>query len=57
LTTAYATYFRYKHYRPGHCFQGRYKAPLVAGDEYLLRRFQHSLKECTVAKGHPPDGH
>jgi REP element-mobilizing transposase RayT len=37
LTTAYAMYFRYKHYRPGHCFQGRYKAPLVAGDEYLLR--------------------
>jgi REP element-mobilizing transposase RayT len=37
LSTAYAMYFRYKHYRPGHCFQGRYKAPLVAGDDYLLR--------------------
>jgi hypothetical protein len=23
----------YQHYRPGHCFQGRYKAPPVAGDE------------------------
>lgn len=37
LTTAYAMYFRYKHYRPGHCFQGRYKAPLVSGDDYVLR--------------------
>ena len=37
LTTAYAMYFRYKHYRPGHCFQGRYNAPLVAGDDYILR--------------------
>ena len=37
LTTAYAMYFRYKHNQPGHCFQGRYKAPLVAGDDYILR--------------------
>ncbi|MFZ4394061.1 MAG: transposase [Kiritimatiellia bacterium] len=37
LTTAYAMYFRYKHNRPGHCFQGRYKAPLVAGEDYILR--------------------
>lgn len=37
LTTAYAMYFRYKHNRPGHCFQGRYKASLVAGDDYALR--------------------
>ena len=37
LSTAYAMYFRYKHNRPGHCFQGRYKAPLVAGSEYILR--------------------
>lgn len=37
LTTAYGLYFRYKHNRPGHCFQGRYKAPLVGGDDYILR--------------------
>ncbi|MEO5367206.1 MAG: transposase [Magnetococcus sp. WYHC-3] len=37
LTTAYAMYFRYKHNLPGHCFQGRYKAPLVMGDDYILR--------------------
>jgi len=43
LTTAYAMYFRYKHYRPGHCFQGRYKSPLVDGDEYIARltRYVH----------------
>jgi len=37
LNTAYSMYFRYKKSRPGHCFQGRYKAKLVEGDEYLLR--------------------
>jgi putative transposase len=37
LNTAYGMYFRYKHARPGHCFQGRYGAKLVNGDEYLLR--------------------
>ena len=37
LNTAYAMYFRYKRARPGHCFQGRYGAKLVKGDDYLLR--------------------
>ena len=37
LNTAYAMYFRHKRRRPGHCFQGRYGAKLVEGDEYLLR--------------------
>jgi len=37
LTTAYSMYFRYKKSRPGHCFQGRYGAKLVNGDDYLLR--------------------
>ena len=37
LTTAYGMYFRYKKRRPGHCFQGRYGAKLVDGDDYLLR--------------------
>ncbi len=37
LTTAYGMYFRYKKSRPGHCFQGRYTAKLVEGDDYLLR--------------------
>lgn len=37
LNTAYGMYFRHKHARPGHCFQGRYGAKLVKGDDYLLR--------------------
>lgn len=41
LCTAYAMYFRYKHDRPGHCFQGRYKATLVAGDDYCVRLIRY----------------
>ena len=37
LDTAYGMYFRYRRERPGHCFQGRYGAKLVGGDEYILR--------------------
>ncbi|MBN2302293.1 MAG: transposase [Lentisphaerae bacterium] len=37
LNTAYSMYFRYKHGKPGHCFQGRYGAKLVAGDDYIIR--------------------
>lgn len=37
LNTSYGLYYRYKHDRPGHVFQGRYKAKLVDGEEYLLR--------------------
>lgn len=37
LNTAYAMYFRYKHKRPGHCWQGRYGAQLVQGDDYILK--------------------
>jgi len=36
LLTAYALYSRYKHRRPGHVFQGRFKAKLVEDDIYLL---------------------
>ena len=43
LCTAYAMYARYKHRRPGHQFQGRFKAKLVEDDVYLrvLRRYMH----------------
>jgi REP element-mobilizing transposase RayT len=37
LSTAYSMYFRYKHARPGHCLQGRYKAKVVGGDAYIVR--------------------
>ncbi len=37
LNTAYSTYYRYQHRQPGSVLQPRYKAPLVEGDEYLIR--------------------
>ncbi len=37
LNTSYSMYHRYKHQKPGHCFQGRYGAKLVKGDDYILR--------------------
>lgn len=57
LGTAYGMYFRYKHYRPGHCFQGRYRAPLVHGDDYVIRlmRYIHLNPVKTPAtNGLPP---
>jgi REP element-mobilizing transposase RayT len=43
LCTAYAMYARYKHRRPGHQFQGRFKAKLVQDDVYLraVSRYVH----------------
>ncbi len=43
LLTAYALYARYKHRRPGHQFQGRFKAKLVQDDVYLraVSRYIH----------------
>lgn len=35
--TSYVTYYNRKYSRSGHLFGGRYKAPLVEGDEYLLK--------------------
>jgi len=59
LNTAYSMYFRYKHSKPGHCFQGRYGAKLAGGDEYLVRltRYIHlnpvqsrKMKEASIAE-------
>lgn len=36
LSTAYTVYYNLRHQRHGHLFDGRYKAKLVEGDEYLL---------------------
>ena len=36
LNTSYALYARYKHRRPGHQFESRFKAKLVEDDTYLL---------------------
>jgi len=58
LSTAYTVYYNLRHGRHGHLLDGRYKAKLVEGDEYLLRlsRYVHlnpvqvgSLKEAPLA--------
>ena len=36
LKTSYALYARYKHRKPGHQFEARFKAKLVQDDSYLL---------------------
>ena len=36
LTTAYTVYYNLRHKRHGHVFDGRYKAKVVEGDDYLL---------------------
>ena len=36
LSTAYTVYYNLRHDRHGHLFDGRYKAKLVEGDDYLL---------------------
>jgi REP element-mobilizing transposase RayT len=36
LLSSYALYWRYRHRRPGHLFQGRFKAKLVEDEVYLL---------------------
>ena len=36
LLTAYTVYYNRRHRRHGHLFDGRYKAKLVEGDDYLL---------------------
>jgi len=43
LNTSYALYARFKHHRPGHQFQGRFKAKLVEDETYLrmLTRYIH----------------
>ncbi|HBA85695.1 MAG TPA: hypothetical protein DCZ95_16560 [Verrucomicrobia bacterium] len=43
LTTAYTVYFNLRHHRHGHLVDGRYKAKLVDGEEYLLKlsRYVH----------------
>lgn len=37
LETSYSAYFNRRHRRSGHLTQGRFKAPLVEGDRYLLK--------------------
>ena len=52
LQSRYAIYFNRRHRRWGHLMQGRYKAKLVEGDQYLLRlsRYVHLNPVATRAK-------
>ena len=54
LNTAYGMYYRYRHNRPGHCFQGRYGSKLVSGDDYVTRltRYIHLNPVETEAMKH-----
>ena len=51
LTTAYTVYFNRRHRRHGHLVDGRFKAKLVDGDEYLLAltRYVHQNPVCVGA--------
>jgi putative transposase len=48
LLTAYAVYYNRRHQRVGHLTQGRYKAQLVEGNDYLLKlsRYIHLNPVC-----------
>lgn len=59
LSTAYTVYYNLRHSRHGHLLDGRYKAKLVEGDDYLLAlsRYVHlnpvqigSMKDKPVAE-------
>ena len=51
LNTAYGMHFRFKHSQTGHCFQGRYGARLVSGDEsQFVRPRAHGGR--SQARGH-----
>ena len=57
LLSSYALYWRYKHRRHGHVFQGRFKAKLVEDDVYLLAvtRYIH-LNPVKIAACRPLSG-
>jgi len=56
FNTSYTVYYNTKHQRVGHLYSGRYKAPLVEGDDYLLRlsRYIHLNPVRTAALGAVP---
>ena len=57
LNSSYSLYYRYKHAKPGHAFGGRYKAPLVESDQYLLAltRYVHlNPVKTKTAREKPP---
>lgn len=51
LSTAYTVYSNLRHRRHGHLLDGRYKAKVVEGDDYLLAlsRYVHLNPVCVGA--------
>ncbi len=56
LSTAYTVYYNLRHGRHGHLLDGRYKAKLVEGDDYLLSlsRYVHLNPVQVVSHKHKP---
>jgi len=56
LSTAYTVYYNLRHGRHGHLLDGRYKAKLVEGDDYLLAlsRYVHLNPVCVGSMKHRP---
>jgi len=56
LSTAYTIYYNLRHGRHGHLLDGRYKARLVEGDDYLrsLSRYVHLNPVQVSSQGHKP---
>jgi putative transposase len=56
LTTAYTVYYNLRHKRHGHVFDGRYKAKVVEGDDYLLAlsRYVHLNPVQVASMKHKP---
>jgi hypothetical protein len=56
LSTAYTVYYNLRHRRHGHLLDGRFKARLVEGDEYLLApsRYVHLNPVCVGALKRKP---
>jgi len=56
LSTAYTVYYNLRHGRHGHLLDGRYKAKLVDGDEYLLElsRYVHLNPVQIFSQKHKP---
>ncbi len=56
LSTAYTVYYNLRHRRHGHLLDGRFKAKLVDGDDYLLAltRYVHLNPVCVGSIKHKP---
>ena len=56
LVTAYTVYYNLRHHRVGHLTQGRYRAQMVEGNEYLLKSYGADGAEGGEGKNADIDG-